>query len=333
MAISRMQETTPPTTQGIPRRKWLKAAGAALLASPLLPAVAKAQPPRELRALARQNLKLAIFGPTYSSLSLAKAVDAIGKEGFSGVLTDFRFADVKFDPLRPDWEAAKKITDTMAKGGLSIVSLHGYYNVIDPDPARRRRGRARVECLMRNWARFGCRIIATETGTRNAASEWESSPDNATEEAYLECRQELAQLAQLAEKTGAILAVEPYWKHVIDSAAKAERLFCEIDSPALRLVMDPCNYLRKEELPCQKAVLCDLFQRLGDQIVIAHAKDVRASSNGTELPAAGCGALDYPHYLKLLADLDHPFSLVLEHVEMHDVARARNFVIDQYAKL
>ena len=97
--------------------------------------------------------------------------------------------------------------------------------------------------------------------------------------------------------------------------------------------MDPCNYFRPEELPQMQPMLEDMFRRLGDRIVIAHAKDVKAAPSGTDLPAAGLGVLDYPLFLRLLAKLNRPLDLVIEHLTLPDVPRARDFVKGHLAKV
>jgi len=76
-----------------------------------------------------------------------------------------------------------------------------------------------------------------------------------------------------------------------------------------------------------------MFRRLGDRVVVAHAKDVRASADGTDLPAAGQGVLDYPLFLRLLAGLDREVYLILEHLSLPDVPRARDFVLAQMEKI
>jgi len=58
-------------------------------------------------------------------------------------------------------------------------------------------------------------------------------------------------------------------------------------------------------------MLKEMFQRLRRHIVLAHAKDVKASPDGTELPASGNSVLDYPLYQRLLAELDRPLDLIL----------------------
>ena len=97
--------------------------------------------------------------------------------------------------------------------------------------------------------------------------------------------------------------------------------------------MDPCNYFRKEDLPRMRPMLEAMFQRLGDRIVIAHAKDVKASAEREDLPAAGLGVLDYPLFLRLLARLDRPLPLVIEHLSRPDVARAKNFVLGNFEQI
>jgi sugar phosphate isomerase/epimerase len=251
------------------------------------------------------------------------------------VVQEGNYADVRFDPLAPDWKAAEKIAGCFDRNGIKIVGLYGYYNVVAPNPQTRQRGEQRMQFLIENWKRLGSHNISTETGSLNAQSEWSDSPENATEAAYQQCKASLAKFARLAEKTGAVVSIEPYWKNVIGSAERMERLFRDVPSPALKLVMDPCNYFRKAQLAQMQPMLTDIFQRVGKQTVIAHAKDVKAAANAddTELPHAGKGVLDYPLYLRLLAQLDREIYLAVEHLTLPDVPAARDYVLAQFEKV
>jgi len=312
------------------RRDCLKLAGTVALATPLAGRAAD-----DLKAKAKRNLKLAIFTGVYAGLPLEEAGKRIKADGFSGVVLEGNFADVRFDPFAPDWEAANKITSCLDHNGIKIVGLYGYYNVVAPDPENRKRGEQRMQFLIENWKRLGSNNISTETGSRNPQSEWNDSPENATEAAYQQCRTSLEKFARLAEKTGAVISIEPYWKNVIGSAERAERLFRDVKSPALKLVMDPCNYFRKAELTQMQPMLKDIFQRVGKQTVLAHAKDVKAAADAddTELPAAGKGVLDYPRYLRLLAELDREIYLAVEHLSLPEVPAARDYVLAQFEKI
>lgn len=317
-------------TEWLSRRECLRLAGAAAVAAPLTAWAAE-----DLKTKAKKNLKLAIFTGVYAGLPLEEAVRRIKADGFDAVVLEGNFADVRFDPLAPDWKAADRITSTLDRNGIRVVGLYGYYNIVAPDREMYRRGEQRMEFLIENWKRLGSPNISTETGTLNPESEWADSPLNALEISYQRCRAPLARFAKAAEKTGAVISIEPYWKNVINSAERAERLFHDVSSPALKLVMDPCNYFRKAELAQMQPMLKDIFQRVGQQTVIAHAKDVKAAANAddTELPYAGQGVLDYPLYLRLLAQLDREIYLAVEHLTLADVPAARDYVLSQFEKV
>jgi sugar phosphate isomerase/epimerase len=308
------------------RRDWLRITGTAALGFPL---VAGAAP--DLRVRARKKLKLGVFTGVYASLPLEEAARRIAADGFHGVVLENTFADIRFDPWAPDWDKARLIRRTLAKHNLKIVGLFGYYNLVDPDPARRLRGEQRMQVLIENWRQFGCPVISTETGTFNDKSEWLESPENETEKGYQACRAALERLTKAAKKTGAVISIETYWRNVIDSIARAERVLRDV--PGLKLVMDPCNFYRKEDLSRMDPMLEEMFRLLGKQIVIAHAKDVKASADGTDLPASGQGVLDYPLYLRLLAALNRELYLVIEHLTLEDVPRARDYVVSQFEKV
>ena len=308
------------------RRQWLKLTGAAALGVPFVSHAA-----RDLRAKAKKNLKLGIFTGVYASLPIEEAARRIAADGFHGVVLESGFADVRFDPWAPDWDKARQITSTLAKHNLKVAGLFAYYNVVDPDAARRQRGEQRMQVLIENWKQLGCPILSTETGTFNEKSEWVESPENATEQGYQACRAALEKLTRAAKKHGAIISIEAYWRNVIDSIARTERVLRDV--PGLKLVMDPCNYFRKDELSQMDPMLEDMFRRLGKQIVLAHAKDVKALADGTDLPAAGRGVLDYPLYLRLLAGLNRELFLIIEHLTLDDVPRARDYVLSQFEKI
>jgi len=322
-----------PSTGGtlgarVPRRTCLKTIAAACLGSQASSLLAG-----EGKVKGKGNIHLGVDAGVYAKFPVEEAASRIQAGGFRSVLCAYRFADVHFDPLAPDWKAAEKILASFERHGIAIAAIFGYVNVVDPNPARRKLGDARLKSLLHSAKRLGCRNVSTETGTFNEKSQWLDAPENFTEEGYRQCRDAFEKWAKVAEEAGAILSIEVYWRNCIDSIERAERLFREVNSPALKLVMDPCNYFRKDDLPKMQPMLHDMFKRLGDRIVVAHAKDVKAAAEGTDLPAAGRGVLDYPLYLRLLAQLGRPVDLILEHLTLDDVPRARDYVLGQMEKV
>jgi sugar phosphate isomerase/epimerase len=310
------------------RRKWLKTAGVTAVAL-TCGVTARA----DLRETAKKKIHLAVFTGPYSGLPVAEAARKIKADGFEGVVCEYSFADARFNPLQPDWALADKISASLAQEGIKIAGLYGYFNVVHPDAAKRKEGEDRMAFLLANWKRLGSPIVATETGTLNRESEWAESPENETEAGYQQCRAAIGRLVGLAKKSGAVVAIEPYWRNIIGSAERTQRLFRDESSSSLKLIMDPCNYFRKEDFPYMESILKDIFKRVGKHTVLAHAKDVKPSATGTDLPAAGQGVLDYPLYLRLLAGLNRDLYLALEHLTLEEVKASRDYVLQQFEKV
>lgn len=313
-----------PSTSPITRRQYLQIAGAAAAGAWTASAEAK-----HLVAKAKKNLRLGIFAQVYRQFPLEEATLRIKADGFRSVITDFNFADVRFDPAKPDWEAVKKVRASLDRQGLSVAGLYGYYNMVAADPDVRRRGRARMEFLLANWKQFGSPHVTTETGT----SATKTDQGDSAEEGYQEVKRELTGLVKLAESSGAVVNIEVSWTNVIGTIERAERLCREIPSPALKLTLDPANFFRPQDLPRMKPMLEEMFRRLGPQIVLAHAKDVRATGDKLEYPPAGQGTIDYVTFLSLLAQLDRPLDLVLEYLKLEEVSRTVGFLRDVMEKL
>jgi sugar phosphate isomerase/epimerase len=308
-------------TSRITRRHCLKIAGAAAVGAWTVSAEAK-----HLWTKAKKNFRLGIFAQVYRQFPLEEATARIKADGFRSVITDFNFADVRFNLAKPDWDPVKKVRASLDRQGLAVAGLYGYYNMVAPDTEVRRQGRERMEFLLTNWKQFGSPHVITETGTYTTKADVGDSPKNTSEEGYQDLKREVAGLVKVAEKSGAVVNIEVSWRQVIGTIDRAERLCREIPSPALKLTLDPANFFRPQDLPHTKPMLEEMFRRLGPQIVLAHAKDVRATGDKLEYPPAGLGMIDYLTFLSLLAQLDRPIDLVLEYLKLEDVSRTVGFL-------
>ncbi len=140
-------------------------------------------------------------------------------------------------------------------------------------------------------------MVTLCTGSRDPEDMWRRHPDNGTPEAWRDMRASLEPALAAAERHGVTLAFEPEHNNVVDSAAAGRRLLDEVGSPRLKVVIDAANLFSGGDLDRQAEILGEAFDLLGDDLVLAHAKDVRA--DGT-IVAAGRGDLDYGLYLRLL---------------------------------
>ena len=79
------------------------------------------------KAKAKKNVKLGVMSGVYSHLPLKQAVAKIKAEGFGSVVTDFAFADVRFNPLAPDWQAVNTIPGRPRPQRHSDCGPHGLH--------------------------------------------------------------------------------------------------------------------------------------------------------------------------------------------------------------
>ena len=152
---------------------------------------------------------------------------------------------------------------------------------------------------------------------------WRWHPDNATPEAWRDLRAALEPALAAAARHSVTLAFEPERNNVVDSAAAGRRLLDELASPRLKVVIDAANLFIGADLDRQADTLRTAFDLLGEDLVLAHAKDVRRDG---AIVAAGRGDLDYALYLGLLAEHDPSVPVVLHGLAEDEVAESVAFV-------
>jgi hypothetical protein len=69
---------------------------------------------------------------------------------------------------------------------------------------------------------------------------------------------------------------------VVDSAEKGRRLLADLQSVRLKVVVDAANLFREGELSRSDEVLKRAFGLLGEEMDLAHAKDVKNSGEVVE---------------------------------------------------
>ncbi len=192
-----------------------------------------------------------------------------------------------------------RIRRESAVRGITIVSLQGTFNMCHPDAEQRRMGLRRLRVLAEACPQLSTTRIALCTGTRDREDMWRRHPDNDSPEAWQDMAACVREATEIARQTGVVLGFEPEVNNVVDSAQKARRLLEEIGSPHLKVTFDPANIFHRGELPRMREMLEEAFALLGQDIVMAHAKDLDHDGDAGHM-AAGQGKLDYDRYLSLL---------------------------------
>jgi len=277
---------------------------------------------------------------------LEERAKRIRELGFNTVQVD-ELRDLPVEKITPS--LCKEIRDTYRDYNLPISVISGYVNLVAPNMKKRNEGLKKLHRILELAWELGTPYVATETGTFNAESDWVGDEKNHTEEGFSEFLKVTKEAAKIAEANDSVLCLETYVQNVIGSVEECKRVFSEIPSPNLKLLLDPTNYFEIHNIDKMRETLNSIFDALSEKIVIAHAKDVKRGEStrqahfeekmGTkdeglsfrgvgkiELPAPGLGELDYPYYLKKLVRLSPNIPLIIEHLTEEDVPRAKKFV-------
>ncbi len=275
-------------------------------------------------------MEIGIFSKTFERPTLTEKLDAIAAHGLHAVQFNMDCAGVASMPDEIDPALCATIRQAMAARQITMAAVSGTYNMIDPDLAQRELGLQRLRTLAAACHDMGTNVITLCTGTRDRGSMWRRHPDNDSPEAWLDLVIELRKAVVFAAQYGVTLAFEPEVNNVADSAQKARQLLDEVQSPYLKVVMDGANVFHKGELPRMCEILNEMFALLGNDIALAHAKDLDHDGDAGHL-AAGQGLLDYQHYLGLLKKVGYSGALILHGLDESQVDGCVAFLQEKLA--
>ncbi|HEY0603598.1 MAG TPA: sugar phosphate isomerase/epimerase family protein [Herpetosiphonaceae bacterium] len=271
-------------------------------------------------------MEIGIFAKTFIRPTLAETLDAVVAHGIGCVQFNMACAGVPSLPEQIDAALSAEIRGAMEARQLRMAAVSGTFNMIHPDLRRRQDGLARLRTLAAACHDLGTSVITLSTGTRDPDDMWRRHPANDTPESWRDLLAALSEALTIAEEHRVTLAFEPEVSNVVDSAFKGRRLLDELRSPYLKVVMDGANLFHAGELPRMREILDQAFALLGDDIVIAHAKDLSHDGDAGH-EAAGTGLLDYDHYLALLRGVGFRGPLILHALAEDQVAQSVAFLV------
>lgn len=268
--------------------------------------------------------------------TIEQVADAVREYQLQAVQLSLVSAGMSALPAQLSQDIAVRIGDAFRSRGILVAAISANFNSIHPDPAVREEGIRRAGLLASRCAALGTSIMTVCTGTRDPDNMWHRHPANREPSAWFDLLATTRRLLRHAEDYHLTLVFEPELANVIDSAVRAERFLNEIDSPRLRVLLDPANLISSEDLADTHAVLMDALERLGPYVALSHAKDVAAPAPG-ELECrrvtAGKGFLDYQWYLGQLSSLDFNGALIMHDLLESEINGCRSMLQDILARL
>jgi sugar phosphate isomerase/epimerase len=275
-------------------------------------------------------MEIGIFTKTFSRPTLGETLDAATSYGLRSVQFNLTCGGLPSDlplPGEVGLDDCTRIRAEMDARGITIAAVSGTFNMIDPDPEKRRDGLRRLGVLAEACPRLGASIVTLCTGSRDPVNMWRRHPDNDSAEAWSDLTASMSEAVTIAERENVTLVIEPEVSNVVDSALKARRLLDEIGSPNLKVVIDGANLFHAGELPRMREILDEAFDLLGEDIVQAHAKDLSHDGEAGQL-AAGTGLLDYDRYLGLLHSIGFNGTILLHGLRESQVESCVAFLRD-----
>ncbi len=262
--------------------------------------------------------KLGAFTPYFSRsqwLPMAAAYQALGLQlvQLSGELLD--------EAIEAPGQLAT-VRRQLADHGLSVAALGAYRNLIAADPDRRRRNIAYIKACLEQASALGAPIVSTETGTLHPSGDWSDTPENDSPAAWEALYRALDELLPVAEKAQAVLALEGYVNNVLKTPDQVDEILRRYNSPHLKVMCDPYNYLTKALLP-QSAQLADEFLgRFEQEFVVAHLKDVSPQGAEVDTPEFGLGVFPQAGYIKFLKTRRPDLPVIFEHLPLEHLPAA-----------
>lgn len=272
-------------------------------------------------------MHLGIFARTFARPTVEGVFDAVRAHDLQYVQFNLSCAGV---PTLPDEIAPALITrirEAAQSRAIEIAAVSGTYNMIHPDREVRQKGLRRLRTLAAACRGMGTTVVTLCTGTCDPVDMWHWHPENASPHAWSELLHAMEAALRIAEEEQITLAFEPERSNVVSTAAQGHALLSAMQSPRLKVVIDPANLIVSGDERPMHQVLAEAFDLLGEHIVIAHAKDRGADDT---FQVAGGGILDYDAYLRLLQSIAFEGPLILHGLAEEQVDIAVEFL---YRKL
>jgi sugar phosphate isomerase/epimerase len=233
-----------------------------------------------------------------------------------------------------DEDRLLRLRDTLHEEQLEICQLlpPQYPSLVSHDPAERQAGVEALQTVLRAASLLNAGSVYVRPGSLNPAGPWTPHPENHAPETRLRLIESLRRLSPAAEEAGVPLALEGHVVSPLHTVEVVREVLDAVPSPMLRFNADPVNLIGTlDEAYDNTALINRLFDRLGNRIIAAHAKDVTVSNSlvlHIEECVPGQGHLDHETFLRRFDDACHRGVVLIEHLPEGRVPEARRALID-----
>lgn len=214
------------------------------------------------------------------------------------------------------------------KNELDFAVLGCYLNLAHPDSEQLKTIQDKYRANIRFAAHLGAGVVGTETGAPNVAYKFEEACWS--EEALQLFIKNLRPVVKYAEQMGVLLAIEPVVRHIVCNPVRARRVLDEINSPNLRIILDPVNLLEIYNYEKQDEIVDEAMELLGKDIAVLHVKDFVIRDDKLVSVPVGQGQFHWERVIPYMKK-EKPFMhATLENTKPENAVEALNYIKEIY---
>lgn len=189
-----------------------------------------------------------------------------------------------------------QVNKIMQANSIQIGVLSSYINLIDPDKKKQLANIAQFEQYLTLSSTYGAHLVATEPGSLDP--EFKPTDRNYTPEIIQKTINNVQLLVTTAEKVGQLVGIEAGVNHPIHSLDTIEQLLNTVNSPNLKIILDPVNLLDSNNKNPYK-ILDEGLKRFNDVIYAVHVKDYQFDET-KEIKVPGKGIMDFERFFEII---------------------------------
>lgn len=279
------------------------------------------------------TLRLGVRGHDMPKAPFDELVKSIADAGFcctqlalAKAIRDFSVSNEAMTSGMADY--MKKVFE---QNNVSVSVLGCYKNLANPDEQQLQKIKESYMHHIRFAKFLECGMVGTETGSVN--TEYKYTPENHSDAALQLFIENLKPMVEYAEKMGVCIGIEPVYKHIMCDVERTRKVLDAVNSPNLRVILDPINLLNVENKDRQEKIVEEAFDVLGNEIDAIHIKDfiVKDGSIVYEKVTVGEGEFNIPHLLGILKARKPLIHVLLEASTSENVKASCEYIRSCYA--
>ena len=216
------------------------------------------------------------------------------------------------------------------KNELDFAVLGCYLNLANPDPDQLKTIQEKYKANIRFAAHLGAGVVGTETGAPNTEYKFEEACWS--EEALQQFIKGLRPVVKYAEDMGVLVAIEPVVRHIVCNPVRARRVLDEIDSPNLRIILDPVNLLEIYNYEKQDEIFEEAIELLGKDIAVLHVKDFRIENGKLISVPVGQGQCHWDRIMPYMKKEKPYMHATLEDTKPENAVEALHYIQGVYER-